>query len=81
MIIVTDILIITLPYLPLVLRRLNSLPNFIYLKKYNLYPMLCLKIAGWAANSIDLDKTPQCGVSSGSTLFAQACLAKYFVKV
>ena len=32
------------------------------------YPMLCLKIAGWVENSV------VCGASSGSTLFAQACV-------
>ena len=27
------------------------------------YPMLCLKIAGWVANSVDPDKTPRSAVS------------------
>ena len=40
--------------------------------------MLCLKIAGWVANSVDPDETPHtAGISSGSTLFAQACLSEY----
>ena len=45
------------------------------------YPMLCLKIAGWVANIVAPDEMLQCGVLSGSTLFAQACLAKYVGKV
>ena len=35
------------------------------------YPMLCLKIAGWVANSVDPDETPH------SILFAQACVSEY----
>ena len=100
MIIITDLLTIdhlisvfvTLPYLLLVFRHLNSLPYIIsYLNKYNLlpivvsknnwmggkqcrpwwetfkshiwtstiyYPLLCLKITGWVANSVDPDETP-----------------------
>ena len=36
---------------------------------------LCLKNAGWVANSVDPDEMPQS--LSGSTLFAQAYLSKH----
>ena len=68
MIIITDLLIIdhlisvfaTLPYLPLVFRHLNSLPYIILnLNKRTIYyPLLCLTITRWVANSVDPDETP-----------------------
>ena len=66
MIIVTDVLIIdhlisvsvTLPYLPLVFRHLNSLPYFILsLNKYNLLPNVVSKIAGQVADGVDPNET------------------------
>ena len=45
------------------------------------YQMFCQKIAGWVINSVHPDETMQSGVSSGSTLLAQACLVKYVCKV
>ena len=41
---------------------------------------MCLKFAGWVANSVDPDQTPHCGVWSGSTPFSQVCLSKYLRK-
>ena len=39
--------------------------------------MLCLKIVGWLANSVDPDEMLQNGASDLSTLFAKACLSEY----
>ena len=50
---------------------------FLNLNKYIDYPILCLNIAGWVANSVDPDDMPNSAVSYGSTLYAQACLSKY----
>ena len=36
-----------------------------------------LKIAGLVENRLDADETLHSAVSSGSTLFAQACLSEY----
>ena len=86
MIIITDLLIIdhlisvsvTLLYLPFIFRHLNSIPYFIWnLNKFNLLPTIVSKITGWVANSVDPDEI--CGISSGSTLFAQANLAEYIL--
>ena len=50
---------VTLPYLPLVFRHLNSLPIFILnLNKYNLLPNVVSKKAGRVANSVEPDETP-----------------------
>ena len=40
-------------------------------------PVNVYKIAGWVTNSVDTDDAAFCGVWSGSTLFAQACLSEY----
>ena len=37
---------------------------------------MCLKPAGWVANSVDLDHIPQSGVWSGSTLFAHGLFVR-----
>ena len=39
--------------------------------------MLCLKIAGWVANSVDPDEMSHTAVSHLGLHFAQACLSKY----
>ena len=39
--------------------------------------MLCLKIAGGVADSVNSDDVAFSGISSGSTQFAHACLIKY----
>ena len=89
MIIITDLLIIdhlisvsvTLPFLPLVFRHLNSLPYFIRnFNKYNLLPKLCLKVAEWVANSVDPDEMPHFAASHLGLHCLLRPLAKYVQK-
>ena len=69
MIIITDLLIIdhlisvfvTLPYLPLVFRHINSLPYVIYnLNKYNFLPNAVSKNNWTGANSVNPDEGLHC---------------------
>ena len=47
------------------------------MNKYIVQPVVVSKIAEWLPTSVDWLDAVLCGVSSGSTLFTQACLSEY----
>ena len=71
-----------IPYLPQIFTALTFYRILLFNQSI-LLPVNVCKIARWVANSVDppWSDAAFCGVWSGSTLFAQACLSQYVCRV